>query len=77
MFGSRARGDGQADSDYDMAIFLHGLSNRRQEVRRLGPLVTDIIEQAGAVIHPLPYRAEAWRDRTPLIHEIRRDGIDL
>ncbi len=41
------------------------------------PLVTDIIEEAGVVIHPMPYRTGAWRDRTPLMHEIRRDGIDL
>ena len=41
------------------------------------PLVTDIIEETGAVIHPMPYRVGAWRERTPLMHEIRRDGVDL
>jgi hypothetical protein len=44
---------------------------------KLVPLVTDIIEQSGAVIHPLPYRAGAWQARTPLMHEVRRDGVDL
>jgi predicted nucleotidyltransferase len=77
LFGSRARGDAQADSDYDVAIFLRDLTDRRQEVRRMVPLVTDIVEETGAVIHPMPYRAGAWRDRTPLMHEIRRDGVDL
>ena len=77
LFGSRARGDAQADSDYDIAIFLNDFVDRRQEVRRMVPLVTDIIEEMGAVIHPMPYRAGAWRERTPLMHEIRRDGIDL
>jgi hypothetical protein len=43
----------------------------------LVPVVTDIIEDSGVVIHPMPFRAGAWRDRTPLMHEIRRDGIDL
>ena len=41
------------------------------------PVVTDIIEEAGAVIHPLPFRAEAWRDRTLLMYKIRLDGIEL
>jgi predicted nucleotidyltransferase len=77
LFGSRARGNARADSDYDIAIFLHGPADRRQEVRRMVPLVTDIIEETGAVIHPMPYPAGAWRDRTPLMHEIRVDGVDL
>ena len=64
-------------SDYDIAIFLNDFVDRRQEVRRMVPLVTDIIEEMGAVIHPMPYRAGAWRERTPLMHEIRRDGVDL
>jgi predicted nucleotidyltransferase len=77
LFGSRARGDARRDSDYDIAIFLNDFANRRQEVRRLVPLVTDIVEETGAVIHPLPFRAGTWRERTPLMHEIRLDGVDL
>ncbi len=77
LFGSRARGEGHADSDYDVAIFLKDFTDRRQEVRRMVPLVTDIVEETGAVIHPLPFRAGAWQERTPLMHEIRLDGIDL
>jgi len=77
LFGSRARGEGRADSDYDIAIFLRDLADRRKEVRRLVPLVTDIIEDTGAVIHPMPFKAGAWRERTPLMHEIRLDGVEL
>jgi len=29
------------------------------------------------VIHALPYRAGSYEDRTSLMREIRRDGIDL
>jgi len=25
----------------------------------------------------MPYRAGSYRERTPLMHEIRREGIDL
>ena len=77
LFGSRAHGDFRDESDYDVAIFLRDFVDRWREMDILVPLVTDIIDEAGAVIHPLPYPAGAWRDRTPLMHEIRRDGIDL
>jgi predicted nucleotidyltransferase len=77
LFGSRARGEARTDSDYDVAIFLKDFTDRRQEVRRMVPLVTDIVEETGLVIHPLPFRAGAWRERTPLMHEIRLDGVDL
>ena len=77
LFGSRARGDFRDESDYDVAVFLRDFVDRWREMDILVPLVTDIIDEAGAVIHPLPYPAGAWRDRTPLMHEIRRDGIDL
>ena len=31
----------------------------------------------GKLVHAMPYRAGAWRERTPLMHEIRKDGVDL
>ncbi len=77
LFGSRARGEAQADFDYDIAVFLNDFTDHREEFRRLIPLVTDIVEETGAVLHPLPFRAGAWRERTPLMHEIRLDGVDL
>ena len=56
LFGSRARGEARTDSDYDVAIFLKDFTDRRQEVRRMVPLVTDIVEETGLIIHPLPFR---------------------
>ena len=51
LFGSRARGDAHAKSDYDVAIFLHDFVDRWREMDVLVPLVTDIVEQTGLVIH--------------------------
>lgn len=77
LFGSRARGDAREDSDYDIAVFIKDLNNRWSEIDRIIPVVTDIIDETGAVIHAMPYRAGAYQDRTSLMREIRYEGIDL
>jgi uncharacterized protein len=77
LFGSRARGEARTDSDYDIAVFLQNLGDRWEEIDRIVPVVTDIIDDTGAVIHAMPYRAGSYDDRTSLTREIRREGIDL
>jgi predicted nucleotidyltransferase len=77
LFGSRARGDAGEDSDYDLAVFLHDLTDRWHELDRLADLRADFLEDAGVFIDAKPYPAGAYRDRTTLMREIRRDGVDL
>jgi uncharacterized protein len=78
LFGSRARGDAQPDSDYDIAVFLRDLNDRPAEMNRLADLVTEILYDGGPFIHAMPYPAGFYNDeRMPLMHEIRADGIDL
>lgn len=77
LFGSRARGDAVPDSDYDVAVFLKGMEDRWTEFDRLSRIETRIIEHTGAVIHAMPFLAGAYRERTPLMHELRREGLDL
>jgi predicted nucleotidyltransferase len=77
LFGSRARGDAGEDSDYDLAVFLHDLTDRWHELDRLADLRADFLEDAGVFIDAKPYPAGAYRDRTSLMREIRRDGVDL
>lgn len=77
LFGSRARGEAGVDSDYDIAVFLKSLPDRWQELDRLAKLRVDFIDETGAFFDAKPFRAEAWDERSPLMHEIRHDGIEL
>jgi uncharacterized protein len=81
LFGSRARGDAQPDSDYDVAVFLRGMNGpdaRMAELNRLADISTALLDETGEFIHAMAYRAGSYNDpRMPLMHEIRAEGIDL
>lgn len=77
LFGSRARGEARPDSDYDVAVFLKDIADRWGEADRIAEITADIMNETGAFVHAMPYRAEAYLERTPLMHEVRREGRDL
>ncbi|MGO9742003.1 MAG: nucleotidyltransferase domain-containing protein [Roseiarcus sp.] len=77
LFGSRARGDARPDSDYDVAVFLREMPDRWRELDRLADLQVQLFDETGALIVALPYPSEALGDGSPLMGEIRRDGLSL
>ena len=77
LFGSRARGEARPDSDYDLAAFLTALPDRWLEMDRLADLRVRFLDGTGAFFDAKPYLATAYHDSTPLMHEIRRDGLEL
>ena len=67
LFGSRARGDAVADSDYDVAVFLRDMPDRTVEMNRLADVATGILygpDSCGEFIHAMPYLAGSYNERT-------------
>ena len=64
-------------SGYDIAVFLKDLTDRWREFHRLADLRTDILADTGVFIEARPFRAGAYRERSPMMHEIRREGVDF
>jgi predicted nucleotidyltransferase len=77
LFGSRARGDGQPDSDYDVAVFLKAMPDRWVELNRLADLRVSFFDRTGAFFDAKPFTMAAILDPSPLMHEIRREGLDV
>jgi hypothetical protein len=53
------------------------MADRFAEMDRLADLGTDLLDETGEFVHAMPYRAGSYDDRTSLMREIRREGIDL
>jgi hypothetical protein len=50
---------------------------RAAELNRLADICTGILYESGECIHAIPFHAASYNERTPLMHEIREDGVDL
>jgi hypothetical protein len=46
-------------------------------LERVAEIATEILDEAGAVINPLPLRARSYRLQTGFMQELRADGRDI
>ena len=77
LFNSRARGDHRADSDHDVAVFLRDMPGWWAELARLADLDLEMIDTTGHCLDAKPYALSEWTERTSLMSEIRREGINF
>lgn len=78
LFGSRARGDARRGSDYDVAVFIRDLPDRRVATRALSDIAYPHL-LAGFHIRPIALPADYLeaRKRDPLAASIARDGVAI
>ncbi len=77
LFGSRARGDAEPDSDYDVAVFLKDMPDRWIEFDRLVPLRINFLETYDADFTVLPFKDADYGKQTGLMYAIRTEGVRL
>ena len=75
LFGSRARGEERADSDWDVAVFLKG-SASSWDTMALADVAYDLIVESGEFIQPIAL-SEQDDMRGLLSQDIEADGIAL
>src|SRR3954452_17329647 len=64
LYGSRARGDARADSDWDVAVILQDYDGRLGEVYRLADLSFDLMMETGEFLSIKPSTAADVAQRT-------------
>lgn len=78
LYGSRARGDAEADSDIDILVVLKGQVNPAREVHRTSDLLSDISLKHDVVISCVFVDESKYRNgKGPLIRNILREGIRI
>lgn len=78
LFGSRARGDGDEDSDVDLLVLLDGPVDFGAEVRAMVDALYDLQIENEVTIEALPVDAESYEERGwPLYRLASEEGLRL
>ena len=83
LFGSRARGTQQPDSDADVAVLLRGIRGHFVETKlEMVDIAYDVLLDTGIYIQPLPIWENEWKhpethSNPRLLQNIEREGIPL
>ena len=79
LFGSRARGDAQSDSDWDILILISGARANGDDFANYVYPFVEYGWSVGEQINPLIYSYEDWAKRsiTPFYKNVQSEGISL
>lgn len=74
LYGSRARGDHTAESDYDILVVLTDGFDRWEELGRLAKLSSDLTFETGEVASFKPVTEADIAVRTGFMHNVRKEA---
>lgn len=80
LFGSRARGDHQFDSDWDILILVEKNKITNEVEDKFRDDLYDIELESEQIISTLIYTKKYWNNTliySPLYHKIKKEGIKL
>ena len=79
LFGSRARGDAQADSDWDILILINGERATGADFDKYAYPFVDYGWSVGEQVNPIIYSYADWyrRSITPFYKNVQAEGISL
>lgn len=78
LYGSQARREAQYGSDIDILIILHDLRDPGREIKRVGPITSQLSLKYDVVISCVFISKNRFEhDNSPLLLNIRHEGVAL
>ena len=79
LFGSRARGDANPESDWDILILIRGGAATTEDFNKYAYPFVDYGWSVGEQINPLIYSFDDWNRRsiTPFYKNVQSEGVSL
>lgn len=78
LFGSRARGDNDPDSDYDVLVVLKDKTDNRAEWKRVREMIADLSLRFDTVVMPIFCDSDTFESGDYSIYRnVRQEGLAI